>query len=516
VRSLISFSKNPLEGEEAHDPGAKTLAQGSPGSPGRAAFVATINGLHVLTRNSAVAMVGGLVAQAIKFAIYIYLARKFTSVEFGLISFGIAVNAFVSIVGNFGLPVFGTREVATKGYVPRHLLFTVAGARSILALLATAVAVGALGFLPGVTGREYILVAGFGLSNVPLAGLFDWAFQGLGRLDVSAALNVVWQAFWLAFTWAGVQLGAGLLVVPSAYCVSAFLAAMLSFVWLRYDGLVAANSGPLCPSFRESWKTLKAAAPLGVGTMLITVLIWTDAILVRLLRGEQAIGQYAAGNRAALAVAMLSSFYIQGVFPFFSKAAETSHTLFQRYFQHAYNDLSLLFFPGAIWGIFNARAIMQFLFKRPEYVAASHVFQIFQVVMLLTVLNALFGTGILVAFHRDRAYQNVLLATAVFFLLTCPVLTFRWGIVGAAAAALGAQAFSFASFLWRTRSFAQPAHLVALVWPSAAGLAAGLASWKLHLSLLPAGLLLLAAYSVLALARFRATHEGRYSTEVAG
>jgi O-antigen/teichoic acid export membrane protein len=159
---------------------------------------------------------------------------------------------------------------------------------------------------------------------------------------------------------------------------------------------------------------------------------------------------------------------------------------------------------------------MQLFFKRPEYVAGSHVFQIFQIVLLLTVLNALFGTGILVAFHRDRAYQNVLLATAVFFLLTCPVLTFRWGIVGAAAAALGAQAFSFASFLWRTRSLAKPAHLRALGWPSAAGLTIGLASWKLHLSLVPAGLLLLAAYGVLALARLRATHESGYSTEVAG
>jgi O-antigen/teichoic acid export membrane protein len=461
-------------------------------------------------------MVGGLAAQAIKFAIYIYVARKFTSVEFGLVSFGIAVNAFVSIVGNFGLPIFGTREVAAKGYVSRHLLFVVAGARSILALLATAVAVGALGFLPGATSREYLLVALFGLSNVPLAGLFDWAFQGLGRLDMSALLNVVWQVLWFAFTWVGVQFGAGVLVIPFAYCISAFFAGLLSFLWLRRGRLLSASDGSSFPPLRESWNTLRAAAPLGVGTMLITVLIWTDAIFVRLLRGDQAIGQYAAGNRAALAVAMLASFYVQGVFPFFSKAAETSHTLFQRYFQHAYDDLCLLFVPGAIWGIFNARAVIQFFFKRPEYVAGAQVFQIFQIVLVLTLLNNLFGTGILVAFHRDRSYQNVLLAAAVFFLLICPLLTFRWGIFGAAAAALGAQAFSFACFLWKTRSFVEPAHLKALFWPCAAGLAAGLASWALHLSVIFASLLLLAVYGVLALARIRTIYGSGLSTEIAG
>ena len=134
---------------------------------------------EVLTQKSAIAMVGGVISQALKLLVFIFLARKFSTSQFGLIAFAIAMNAFMFVVSNFGLPIFGTREVAKNGRVPRHLLATVACTRACLALLATGVGVAVLAFVPGVTPEEYLLVAFFGLSNVAVAALFDWVFQGL-------------------------------------------------------------------------------------------------------------------------------------------------------------------------------------------------------------------------------------------------------------------------------------------------------------------------------------------------
>jgi len=460
-------------------------------------------GLHVLIRSSIVAVIGGITGQAVKFLLYIYLARRFSSADFGLVAFGTAVYAFIYIIAHAGLPVFGTREVAKLEFVPNRLLFVIAGLRVVLGLTATLAAVVALTLVPGTTRRECWFVGLFGLSNVPLAGFCDWAFQGLRKLTASALLNVIWQVLWFVFVWVGILLGIGVVIVPAALCASALVVGALSLLWLRGTGLLRAADEPARSLWNECWNMLKLGAPLGIGTMLITVLIWTDVIFVRMLRGPQEAGHYAAGNRAALAVAMLASFYIQGVFPFFSRAVQEGQGLFRRYFQHAYDDLSLAFVPGAVWGAFNATAVMRLFFKRPEYVAAAHVFQIFQMIAVLIVLNALFGTGILVAFHRDRAYQNVLLATVVFFLLICPLLTHLWSIVGAALAALAAQMFAFICFLSSTRSFLKPAHLQALVWPCIAGLAAGLASWILRLSLAWACLLLVVAYAALALAHIR-------------
>ena len=142
--------------------------------------------LPSVTRNSAIAMIGGIVSQGLKFLVVIYIARHFPVSDFGLLSFAIAVNAYIFVVSSFGLPIFGSRAVAMAGYVSRSLLAEIFCLRAVLALAATIVSVGVLAVVPGVGRTELLLVAIFGLSNVALAGLFDWAFQGLHRQEACA------------------------------------------------------------------------------------------------------------------------------------------------------------------------------------------------------------------------------------------------------------------------------------------------------------------------------------------
>ena len=163
--------------------------------------------LQALTRQSALNMAGGLISQALKFLVVIYVARQFSVAEFGLFSFAVAVNAFMFVVSSFCRPVFGSRAVAQSGSVSRELVIQICWSRACLALLATGFAVGILALAPGVSRIELQLVVIFGLSNLALAGLFDWAFQGLHHQEISAILNVVWQGRWLVLTIASVRLG---------------------------------------------------------------------------------------------------------------------------------------------------------------------------------------------------------------------------------------------------------------------------------------------------------------------
>jgi O-antigen/teichoic acid export membrane protein len=89
---------------------------------------------NLLTRKSAVATAGGILGQGLKFFVYLYIAREFSSADFGSIAFANAVNAFIFIASQFGLPVYGSRAVASSGKVERHLLFSVAVCRAALAL----------------------------------------------------------------------------------------------------------------------------------------------------------------------------------------------------------------------------------------------------------------------------------------------------------------------------------------------------------------------------------------------
>jgi O-antigen/teichoic acid export membrane protein len=435
----------------------------------------------------------------------VYVARHFSVSTFGLLSFAIAINAYMFVISSFGLNVFGSRKVANLGGVSSRFLGEIFLLEFSLALLGTSLALGILRFLAGVGRLELQLVALFGLSSIFQAGLFDWAFQGLHRQEVSAALNVLWQGGWLVLMIAGIRLGLGVIAVPAALCGSTVLSASVGYWSIRKRLVRTPIAGD--PSLLQRCSdTLQAAAPLGWGTLLITVLVWTDVIWVRLLRGEQAVGIYAAGNRAPLALAMLGTFYVQGAFPLLSTSSGRSLADFAICLTRTYSDLTLLLVPGSLWAIGYAKEILGILFHRPDYGAASRVFRIFLITLLLLVGNHLLGTGVLVAFHRDRAFRKVLAGTVAVFMVLCPMLTRYFGIEGAAIAALASQVFSFTWFRRETFPLVRLNYLSGLLLPALAGIMAVAVCRTLGLSLGAATVPIALAYLVLLFPRIRNMH----------
>jgi O-antigen/teichoic acid export membrane protein len=469
------------------------------------AVIATAPGkdsLGRVTRQSLVNMAGGLVAQGLKFLVLILIARQFSPTGFGEFSFAWAVYSFIYIVANFGLPTFGARRVSQDGAIGSRFALEMALCRAGLALAGTLLAVLFVLVQPHTTKAEVWLVGLLGASTAAQAGLFDWAFQGLGRLDISALLNISWQALWLIFTRIGLSLGAGLEFVGAALLLTALVTSGFSYLLLRRYW--SRETIPQAKAMVNRCRQLfQSGATLGTATVVITVLVWSDTIIVRLFRGEQAVAFYAAGNRAALALAMLASLYVQGAFPSMTQAASRSRSDFDRYFQQSYEDLALYFLPGALWAVCYAPEIILLLFQRPEYLAAVPVFRMFQITFLLTASWNLCGMGLFVAFHRDREYQNILLATAAMGVPLCVLLTAWFDITATSAAVLASQALCLALFCWKGRSVLNVRHRTALLWPFTAGIGVSLLGRSLGWGLAGSGAVLAAAYAALLLARYR-------------
>jgi O-antigen/teichoic acid export membrane protein len=432
-----------------------------------------------VVRSSGTAIAGGLVSQALKAAVMIYVARAFGTAEFGSFSFANSINAFLFIIAQFGLPVFGAREVAQSGRLDRGLLKAITEARLLLGGAGTLVALIVLYFVPGVPRTEFLLVAGFGLSNVALSGFFDWVFQGMGRLHLWATINIAWQALWLGFAILTVYAHGSITLVSFGFAAAALIAGMLGWPWLRR--LLQLPGGTnLAPTYSVR-SVIGASANLGVSTLLITVLVWTDTIIVRFVKGQQAAGAYAAGNRVALALAMLGSYYVLGAFPKLSYSALNHPSEFSWYFQRVYQDLALLFIPGSFWAIAYAPQIMLVLFKHTDYLAGVGVFRAFQVTLLLSVFSNLYGMGALVPHRRDRAYRKVLLLSAAALLVSFPVLTLRWGLGGAAISVLLSQGLCMVLFVAQTWDIIQAEHLRTLGVPALIGMVPLLPSVVFHL-----------------------------------
>jgi O-antigen/teichoic acid export membrane protein len=196
-----------------------------------------------LSRSSVVAMIGGLVSQGLKFLVLVYVARKFSVPEFGLLSFVWAVYAFQFVICNSGLQFFGSRAVAKSEQVSAALLAEICCLRAALAILGTFLSLLVVALLPGISRTELFLVGLFGLSNLPWAGFFDWAFQGLHRQEVSAILNVILQGSWLALSAVGMHLGFGLPAVPAALVMATLIASAVGYLWLKRTGGIVKMQG---------------------------------------------------------------------------------------------------------------------------------------------------------------------------------------------------------------------------------------------------------------------------------
>ena len=454
-------------------------------------------------RQSALNLFAGLISQGLKVLIVIYVARSFSPALFGALSFAIAVNAFIFIVAHFGLPVYGSRAIARTGTIDADLLLSICGVRVLLTVFGTGVSLAALWLMANMSRTELLLVAIFGLSNIPIAVLLDWVFQGLHRQDISAVLSIFWQFLWLACVVIGTRMGANILVVPASLCISALLTAMVGYLWLRrsYQIETARDSGP--GIWRQAMKILTSGGALGIATLLITVLVWTDAIVIRLISGDQAVATYAAGNRAALALAMLASYFVQGAFPVLSSAR--SRDQFRACFHECYKDLACGFLPISFWAFFYAPELIALMFARSEYLAAVHVFRVFQLVFLVTIFANLFGIGVLVARQRDAGYRRTLLLATAVFIPLCVGLVLTVGVVGAAVASLAVQVLCALGFLRQSRALVDVDHSKVLLPPFATGLVMMSIVAGFHLTLVWGSALLLAAYSVTMVIRFQAS-----------
>jgi O-antigen/teichoic acid export membrane protein len=471
----------PFDGFSAHPAAPVATAEPSP------AWV---------TRQSAINILGGVLSQGLKFLVLVYVARRFSPGDFGIFSFAWAVNSFIYIAAHFGLPILGTRQGVGNGFVDGRMVVGIVVSRACLAIAGTMISLLLLFCFPRISAPELWLVFFFGLSNVAQAGFLDWAFQGLGRLEVSALLNVTWQALWLMFLFAGLRVTANLQMVGISLCLSGVVAATLSYGWLRryISWTPAEGVGKL---LRSCWRTLRSGGALGAATILLTVLVWSDFVIVRAFRGSEALAQYAAANRPEQALGLLLNFHLQGAFPLLTCASQSGRAVFERCFQRLYEDVATVFLPGVIWSLFYARPILVFIFGRQEYQAAGPLFCVFQGMFPLVMLTFLYGIGVLLVYHHDRAFLKVLRFTAGIFLVVCLAFTRLWGVYGAAWSNALCYLVSFVISVFASRHLVRPAHHRALVVPGLTGLTTGIVSKWMGLSLGPALALLVLAYAVL-------------------
>lgn len=252
--------------------------------------------LRRIARASLALLSGDAIARLLLFATTVYAARVLGPVSFGLVTFAQALLGYFLLASDWGLSIYGTREIAREPAHARAAWQAISGMRI---LVATTLFLAALVILSVAhMERSTQLVVALTLASaVPLAAMPDWAARGAGRMRLAGLLSALQPGLALLLILALVRSPASVAWVPGARLIGAALAAVLGWRMLRLPP-------PSLRPTRTPWLKEHGAARLLVsgGVLMVAsaaVLVYNsaDQLILRATRGDQAVGLYGGAYR---------------------------------------------------------------------------------------------------------------------------------------------------------------------------------------------------------------------------
>lgn len=460
---------------------------------------------------------GTLTAKALDFVLYLLLARTLGVEQFGRYTFALSFTLLFNALGDLGISTVFTREVSRDPARVRELLRPCLTVKLVLAVITMIAVLIAAGFGPG--GRESLslvvpIVAGMLLNSAAM--VFDGMLRAAGRAGRSG-LNLTVQSI------AALACGAGLLGIglgPSAgayaFLAGAIVRTISALAW-SHDlwlgsakraagassalaarapaelpgGVDAVRIGAAAPeavlgdsaaalaarAFRSPAALLREAVPLALSGIFIALYFRIDAVILRTLQGDVAVGLYAGVYRMFEAFAILAVTFRSVLFPVMARAADGPDGSLGVLCRKSIR-LHLLFTLGvAVFFTFQAPAIVRVVLG-PDYAAAAPALAI----LIWALPGSYMADSLLFMLTAQRrqslgtwAVGITAVANVILNLLLVPRISF----LGSAVATVASECLSFALLFAMFQRAAPVRGLGAVVWrPVVAGavLAAGLAA----------------------------------------
>lgn len=275
---------------------------------GAAGDAAAAGGRRIAS-NMVVQLAGRVFGMATSLVTVSLLARSLNPSDFGVF---VAMTAYVglfSVLTDLGFMITGTQRMAADPEREAEWLGALAGVRTTLAVATTVLCVASIPLFTDNSHNEhevaFVLSAGILLAAPQaLLGLF----QARMRAGVGVVLASLQSVLWL---------GAVVVLAATGGSVEAFAAASIAVaaaVALLQVQLVRGSVSIAWRRGRALWGPLtRAAIPMGVASVLITVYYQVDSVLLEQIASPHEAGVYGAAYRflaplAFLPLAVMGSF----------------------------------------------------------------------------------------------------------------------------------------------------------------------------------------------------------------
>ncbi len=391
---------------------------------------------HNIFKNTFSLLFSASITQLFGFIAVVYLARVLGPKDFGKINFASAFIVYFSIITSFGLPILGTRLIAsniqkTSDYVGNILILriclTIFGLIFLLAVTC---------LLNQPLEMKYLIIL-YGLGLIPQALFLDWAFQGVERMEFIGLGNILKSGLYLLFIYLFVKSSQQLLSIPFFNVMGSIVATVLLFYIFMKE---------FCkPNFKydmTQWKRLmRQAFSMGFALIVTQIFFNIDIVMLGFLKSDKDVGYYTAAYKIILFLTMMRTAYAQAIYPAASRYYKTSLNLWRNLLELSTKLMATLTIPIAIGGTILAKPIMRLLYGI-AYDNGIFAFQILIWNAALICMNVSYVRGLL-SCEREDKYAYVVTVAAIINIITNFILIPLWGLVGAAVATVVTQTIIF-------------------------------------------------------------------------
>lgn len=257
-------------------------------SPGAAILLGVLKNASWLSASQ-------LAVALLSFGTTTYLARVLAPPSFGAWQVAAALGAFLAVLAGIGLSPYGVWRVARDPSVAKGIARSFIGLRTGLCAIFFVLWLVVTALVP-VSNEGRVLLVG-AVAGYMLRSLWpDWVYQGLGRGVGLAIATATHPLVWLILLALFVAGPTDLALVPATFFLTAacFGAAFWFYVWRTVPASADLHEGRMA--------ILRAAAPLGIATVMVQLLVNMDYVLVGVLASRFETAQYAAAYRVMLLV----------------------------------------------------------------------------------------------------------------------------------------------------------------------------------------------------------------------
>lgn len=388
-----------------------------------------------IAKNFSWLLAGNTTSGLLNFLAVIYVARVLGAAGFGLWQFAMAFLAYLVLLVDSGLSMYGMREIAQARHRAGGIALNLFAIRFLIASVVYLISAAMLFLLPVPLNLRLVFLAVFLLVFYRALNA-DWVFQGLEKMEFISLAKLCFASGSLLFIFLLVKAPGDLIRVPLIQAVCGILAST-AFVFFLFQRLVKAARTELLV---RAWPGyMLAAIPLGASIIMIQIYNNLDTIMLGFMSRVEIVGYYNAAYQIFYVFIGLFYIWLSTAMPVMNRRVASDKAGAERFIAKYARLTMMAFVPLVVFVFIAARPIVVQTFGG-TYAPAAAALRILIWNLITVIVGSIYGVLILIPAGRFKEYFIAVLSGAVVNVALNFLLIPAYSFYGAAAATLIAEA----------------------------------------------------------------------------